>query len=183
VPTSMSESLRGPFRDTIVPIDFRARRTDDPDSSGTLDLGGFEVSDATWEAVRLADRLTAGGKIHLVHVTPELTHFGLTGAEGTWFPHDSAASLERIAKAKSMMALAAVAERCTHVDVAYVVRPGHPSEVILDLVASVSADAIVLAVSGRGPLRRALLGSTADKVIRQAACPVLVVPPPPRPQF
>ena len=36
-------------------------------------------------------------------------------------------------------------------------------------------DAIVLAVSGHGPLRRAALGSTADKVIRRAPCPVIVV--------
>ena len=39
-----------------------------------------------------------------------------------------------------------------------------------------SADLVVLGSTHRGPLTRALLGSTADRVIRSAPCPVAVVP-------
>jgi len=39
-------------------------------------------------------------------------------------------------------------------------------------------DLVVMATHGRGGLKRALLGSTADKVIRSAHTPVLVRRPP-----
>ena len=39
-------------------------------------------------------------------------------------------------------------------------------------------DLVVMATHGRGGLRRTLLGSTADKVIRSAHTPVLVRRPP-----
>ena len=39
------------------------------------------------------------------------------------------------------------------------------------------ADLIVLPASARSTVARFFLGSTADRVIRQAPCPVLVVPP------
>ena len=39
------------------------------------------------------------------------------------------------------------------------------------------ADLIALGTHGRGPVLRAILGSVADKVIRSATVPVLVVPP------
>jgi nucleotide-binding universal stress UspA family protein len=39
-------------------------------------------------------------------------------------------------------------------------------------------DLVVMATHGRGGLKRTLLGSTADKVIRSAHTPVLVRRPP-----
>ncbi len=52
---------------------------------------------------------------------------------------------------------------------------GKPSEEILRLAQEVEADLIVLGTHPHHPLRRRLLGATADKVINHAACPVLVV--------
>jgi nucleotide-binding universal stress UspA family protein len=40
---------------------------------------------------------------------------------------------------------------------------------------------IVMGTHGRGALGRLMLGSVADRVIRTAACPVLVVRPKPGP--
>jgi nucleotide-binding universal stress UspA family protein len=39
-----------------------------------------------------------------------------------------------------------------------------------------AADVIVLGSHGRGVIRRFLLGGVAERVLREAACPVLVVP-------
>jgi nucleotide-binding universal stress UspA family protein len=43
---------------------------------------------------------------------------------------------------------------------------------------SARADLLVVGTHGRTGLRHALLGSVAEKVVRKAPCPVLVVRPP-----
>jgi nucleotide-binding universal stress UspA family protein len=55
------------------------------------------------------------------------------------------------------------------------VRMGTPSEIINETAGDRKTDLIILATHGRTGLAHALHGSTAEKVIRQAPCPVLVV--------
>ncbi len=52
---------------------------------------------------------------------------------------------------------------------------GRPSREIVTYAQETLIDLIVLATHGRGGLAHALLGSTADKVIHNAPCPVLTV--------
>ena len=47
---------------------------------------------------------------------------------------------------------------------------------IVTAVESDDADLLVIGTHGRGGVERFMLGSTSDKVVRQAGCPVLVVP-------
>lgn len=54
-------------------------------------------------------------------------------------------------------------------------RAGHPVEAITRFARESGADLIVLATLGRTGLRRALIGSVAERVVRHAPCPVLVV--------
>ena len=54
---------------------------------------------------------------------------------------------------------------------------GVPYREILEVARRNEADLIVLGASEGGALRRVLLGSTADRVIRKASCPVLVLRP------
>ena len=56
-------------------------------------------------------------------------------------------------------------------------REGFPDEEIVRLAERLSAGLIVMGSRGRGPLRRALLGSVSDSVVRHAHCPVLMVRP------
>jgi nucleotide-binding universal stress UspA family protein len=51
---------------------------------------------------------------------------------------------------------------------------GSPAETLLELTHRV--DLLVVGSRGWGPIRRILLGSTAARLIREAACPVLVLP-------
>ena len=51
---------------------------------------------------------------------------------------------------------------------------GLPAPAILELARREKVDLIVLATHGRSGLKRLLLGSVADKLIRNAAVPVLV---------
>jgi nucleotide-binding universal stress UspA family protein len=52
---------------------------------------------------------------------------------------------------------------------------GKPDEEIIALGEELEAGLIVLGSRGRGGLRRALMGSVCDSVVRHAHCPVLVV--------
>ena len=61
-----------------------------------------------------------------------------------------------------------------------IVGEGVPSEVILRTAAAEKTDLIIIATHGRTGLARVFLGSTAERVIRQAPCPVLVVRVEPR---
>ena len=52
---------------------------------------------------------------------------------------------------------------------------GDPAREILALERQMAADLIVLATHGRKGVRRMLLGSVAEAVLREATCPVLTV--------
>lgn len=55
------------------------------------------------------------------------------------------------------------------------IEPGDPAETISGYAARVQADLIVMATHGRTGLRHLVLGSCAEKVVRTAGCPVLVM--------
>lgn len=58
---------------------------------------------------------------------------------------------------------------------------GQPSQVILDLAHGLSPDLIVLGTRGLTGFQHFLLGSTTERVVQHAACPVLSVHPDNRP--
>jgi len=55
------------------------------------------------------------------------------------------------------------------------VQSGAPAATITEAARQWSADLIVIASHGRSGMRRALFGSVAEGVMRNAPCPVLVV--------
>ena len=55
------------------------------------------------------------------------------------------------------------------------VESGSAARVILDVAAERHAGLIVIGAHGGGPLERMFVGSTAQRVVRQAPCPVLIV--------
>ena len=55
-----------------------------------------------------------------------------------------------------------------------VVLDGQPGPALCDLAATLPASVIVLGTRGRSGLRRAMLGSVSDHVVRSAPCPVVV---------
>lgn len=62
-------------------------------------------------------------------------------------------------------------------DVETVVVEGQPAAEIVRVADERKIDLIVLGSHGRGGISRAILGSVADKVMRTAHCPVLIVHP------
>jgi len=61
-------------------------------------------------------------------------------------------------------------------DVPLVVREGDPVSEILAEAKATAADLVVLSTHGRSGFDRLTLGSVAEKVLRKAPCPVLLVP-------
>jgi nucleotide-binding universal stress UspA family protein len=55
------------------------------------------------------------------------------------------------------------------------IREGDPAAEILRLARETNPDLIVMGTHGRTGLRRVLMGSVAEKVLRRAPCPVLTV--------
>jgi nucleotide-binding universal stress UspA family protein len=52
---------------------------------------------------------------------------------------------------------------------------GDPAETILRVASEIKCDLIVMGTQGRTGLERLVMGSVAEKVLRQATCPVLIV--------
>lgn len=55
------------------------------------------------------------------------------------------------------------------------VKSGKPWKIIVSVASRIAADLIVMGTHGHTALKRALLGSVAERVIRHAPCPVLTV--------
>ncbi len=66
--------------------------------------------------------------------------------------------------------------RAAGVDYVTTTLEGSPADEIAAHARRVSAELIVIGTHGRTGLRRVLLGSVAEQVLRKAECPVLVVP-------
>jgi len=62
-------------------------------------------------------------------------------------------------------------------DVVTDVETGVPYRIILRTVEDERVDLLVMNIHGKGMLDRALLGSTAERVVRAASCPVMLIPP------
>jgi len=56
-----------------------------------------------------------------------------------------------------------------------VVRIGHPYEEIITVARELEADLIIITTHGYTGLKHVLMGSTAERVVRRAPCPVLTV--------
>jgi len=118
----------------------------------------------------LAGRL--GASLSMVHVVEP----NLAAAEAeTLLPDGKSTDAERLAEAK--LDLSALAERVLGVCrvVETTVRSGIAFFEIASSAKALKADFIVIGAHGVAGSNRTLLGSTVEKVVRHATCPVLVV--------
>jgi nucleotide-binding universal stress UspA family protein len=82
---------------------------------------------------------------------------------------------EAKAAAQDSLADTAQALNAAGVSSKVLVQFGAPAEVILDMAQANQVDLIAMTTHGRSGLQRLLLGSIADKVVRHADVPVLLV--------
>lgn len=120
-------------------------------------------------AIELAK--TYGARIHLHHAL-YVPYLAVAHDMGP----DVAAARETV-RGAAERDLAAKAEelRATGARVETILTVGAPYDDVVRLAGEIPADLIVLATHGRGAIGHLLLGSTAERVVRLAPCPVLTV--------
>lgn len=96
-------------------------------------------------------------------------------SENAPLPPTEAALARARALAERMLSEASEHAREASVDVETKVLSGEPAHEIDRYARSVSADAIVMGTHGRSGIKRLLMGSVAEAVLRSARCPVIVV--------
>jgi nucleotide-binding universal stress UspA family protein len=150
IPKTSANPLEFKIKKILVPLDFS------PASMEALDY-------AVWVAKQFH------AAIHLVHVYPPDEASSVPGAAHLLL--QSAEAIERLNEELTGIHRKHVPtfrpENCH-------IRGGRPYEQIVRLARELDADLIALSTRGHSGLKHLLLGSTAERVVRNAPCPVLV---------
>ena len=149
-PQTRDNPLEFKIEKILVPLDFS------PASMEALDY-----------AVSMAKQFHAA--IHLVHVYPPDEASSVPGAGHLLL--QSAETIERLNEELTGIHRKHVPTFCP--DNCHI-RSGRPYEQIVRLAREIDADLIALSTRGHSGLKHLLLGSTAERVVRNAPCPVLV---------
>jgi nucleotide-binding universal stress UspA family protein len=118
-------------------------------------------------AARLAEDLDA--RLVMVHALEPIPAVGVRDPIGEAKAEVDAALWEQHAQAW-------VEKGRRRAEVEAVSRPGKPADVVLAVAAERKAIHIVVGSHGRTGIKRAVLGSVAEAIVRRSAVPVLVVP-------
>ena len=124
-------------------------------------------------AISMAKRYKA--KFFLLHVVD--TTYDISGF---YIPHISAEKLmqemEDAAEKKLTNIRSAISRRIKTCEI--VVKSGIPHKEILKFAKDKGIDMIIMGTHGKAGLDHLLFGSTTERVLRQASCPVLTIRPP-----
>jgi nucleotide-binding universal stress UspA family protein len=134
--------------------------------------GSKDAELATTTALELAD--STSSELHIVLV--EEPAYAYVDASG--YPFFTDAELEHELEQQARMRLDAEMEKRRSAGGAVAeahLRVGAAAAEIVDLAEDIGAGLIVMGSRGLGGIRRALMGSVSDSVVRNAHCPVLVV--------
>jgi nucleotide-binding universal stress UspA family protein len=134
--------------------------------------GSEEAVLAAQSAADLAAR--TGSELHVAHVGNVLTHGVYVGVDVGPLPAGAQELLDKEAKELLEAQLERMREAGASVTEAHLMS-GRADEEIILLAEQVGADLVVVGSQGLGGVRRTLVGSVADSVVRHAHCPVLVV--------
>lgn len=99
---------------------------------------------------------------------------GVSGFGGGVMPPERYDELDRERRAAAAEVLADTARRTGLEQAETRVVDGAPGPTICDLAEVLDADVIVMGTRGRSGIRRAVLGSVSDHVVRHAPCSVMI---------
>jgi universal stress protein A len=122
-------------------------------------------------ACSLAERV--GSTLHLLHILPEVVPVGPDPMLAPTLPPEYYTETETQSLDALSKAIDPTWGHAPHLEVA--VRWGDAVEGIVGYARDVSIDLIVIATHGRTGLKHVLLGSVAERIVREAPCPVLSI--------
>ena len=140
-------------------------------------LACTDGSDLALTAIRQGLALLAApGRIVLLTVAPPIdpTLVTGTGFAGGVMSFDEKNDLVEAQREAAQLTLDQTVAELGIPDIETLVKYGDAGRVICEVAASLPASVVVLGTHGRRGLRRAVMGSTSDHVVRHAVCPVLV---------
>jgi nucleotide-binding universal stress UspA family protein len=138
------------FQRVLAPIDFSAS------AARVVEMAGRVVDD--------------GGEIVLLHVVDWVP----TVVEGAFVGMPNVQETNRV-RDQSMQKLEEMRRAHAGLPIRVEVVEGQPAAEIVDLAKRLPADVVVIGTHGRTGIGHLLLGSVAERVLRRASCPVLVV--------
>ena len=136
-----------PKKCVVVPIDFSE------DCFDALEVGREFVSQ--------------GSDLHLVHITRAWSEHELGGSWGEQTEEERLAALKKSLQEK--------VQNTEYKDAQVAVFIGSPRVEITNYAKEVGAELIVMPSHGRTGLKHLAMGSVAERVVRMAHCPVLVL--------
>jgi nucleotide-binding universal stress UspA family protein len=134
--------------------------------------GSKDAELATTTALDLAN--STSSELHIVLVKEPVSAY----VDPSGYPISTSAELEHELEQQARMRLDAEVEKRRSAGGAVAeahLRVGAAPAEIVDLAEDIGAGLIVMGSRGLGGIRRALMGSVSDSVVRHAHCPVLVV--------
>jgi universal stress protein A len=161
-------------------------QTDDADGSEDLIayrlfLVPIDFSEHSKKTIQYATQLAAltGASIRLLHVF-QIPEYPAAFYHGLYLEHEAVRIHLETAKREATAQLSQIADqmRAKGLEAEPILRPGNPYEEIVNVAKEIGVDLIVIGSHGFAGLGRLLLGSTADRVLQYAPCPVLVVKDP-----
>ena len=134
--------------------------------------GSEEAALAARTATDIAEK--TGSELHVVLVGLSVSYVGMGPVEIADIPAPSQEELTEEAQ-RLLDAQSKQIEAAGGIVTQAHLRVGRPDEEIVALAEELGAGLIVIGSRGLGGIRRALVGSVSDSVVRHAHCPVLVV--------
>lgn len=136
------------------------------------DFSGASIHAASY-ALLLAKTYKA--RLYVLHVVDTSEE-----ASGFYLPH---LSYEKLDKELRDSAAEMLGKFCTtrfkgYKNIEQRVLAGEPYKEILKVIKGIDIDMIVMGTFGKARIDRFFFGSTTERVMRKATCPVFVVPPP-----
>ena len=136
--------------------------------------GSPEAASAARMAITLSRCL--GGELHVVYVGVAPSAYA--AAESEILDYEFWKELREIAQNEASQSVEEEVRKIEDaggkVEMGHVA-VGHPESEILRIAEETGADLVVVGSRGLGPLKRALMGSVSESVVRHAHCSVLVV--------
>ena len=117
---------------------------------------------------------TFGAQLQVLHVVDDFSRYNYADGAGLLPPTAFRDEVERDGR-KKLEALMREDDRRELGGVTVLRQAHNTAKAIAQYANDAAIDIIVIGATGRGALDRMLMGSVADKVIRQAPCPVLTV--------